>query len=198
MLNLAAATAPDWAERALRHLPEILLDHAHCEKKAASTAVGLLFRYPEHGPLLVPLSRLGREELGHFEEVLGHLGDRGVPFARLPPSPYAASLCRVIRGREPDRVIDTLLCCALIEARSCERLRLLGAALEARGDEPVLARLYRGLVASEARHHQAYVDMALSLGVVPAPRLRARLGEIARHEAQVLAEAPRTPRLHNG
>jgi tRNA 2-(methylsulfanyl)-N6-isopentenyladenosine37 hydroxylase len=197
MLNLAAPTAPDWAERALRHLPEILLDHAHCEKKAASTAVGLLFRYPEHGALLVPLTRLAREELGHFEEVLGHLAERGVRFDRQLPSPYAGELCRVIRTSEPRKVIDTLLCCALIEARSCERMKLLCEALEARGDEPVLARLYRGLLAAEARHHQSYVDLALSLGLLPEAQVRARLLEIARHEAQVIAAAPREPRLHN-
>lgn len=198
MLNLASATAPDWAERALAQLPETLLDHAHCEKKAASTAVGFLFRYAEHQALMVPLSRLAREELGHFEEVLAHLAARGIAFERRHPSLYAAELCRIIRSSEPRKVIDTLLCCALIEARSCERMKLFAEALEARGDEPALARLYRGLLAAEARHQRAYVDMALSLQLMPEDKVRARLGEIARHEAQVIAQLPKGPRLHDG
>src|SRR5438046_481920 len=119
MLNLAAATAADWTVRAMAHLDLILLDHAHCEKKAAATALGLIFRYPEHPALMAPLSRLAREELAHFEEMLRHLSARGLTYQRLPPSPYAAELCRVIRTSEPRKLIDTLLCCALIEARSC-------------------------------------------------------------------------------
>jgi len=190
MLNLASSTDPGWVTRALDHLDEVLIDHAHCEKKAASTAVSLLFRYPEHGSLLHPLTELAREELLHFEILLTRLADRGVEFRRQAPSPYASELMKAIRQGEPARAIDTFLCLALIEARSCERMKILGGAVE---DAP-LRELYTSLLASEARHHQAYVDLALLFG--SAAEVRSRLEELARHEAAVLAEVPPMPRMH--
>jgi tRNA-(ms[2]io[6]A)-hydroxylase len=177
-------------------MPDMLIDHAHCEKKAASTAVGLIFRYPHHGALMVPLSRLAREELAHFEQVLEILRRREIPFRRMRPSPYAGRLMEVVGEREPDRVLDTLLCCSLIEARSCERMQLLAGALVDR--DPELATLYRGLLASEARHHDTYVDLARAVGAADEEALRERLDRIARHEAAVMADAPWVPRLHNG
>ena len=190
MLSLRSATDEAWLARALAHLDEILLDHAHCEKKAASSAVSLLFKYAEREELLAPLSRLAREELAHFEEVLAVLTARGIRFRHQVPSPYAAELLRAVRTQEPERLVDTLLCSALIEARSCERMRLLAGAL----DDPALAALYRGLLAAEARHHQTYVDLATR--VAPEPQVRARLRALAAHEASVLAAAPPLARLH--
>ncbi len=190
MLSLAAPTGPGWVERALGRLDEILIDHAHCEKKAASTALALLFRYPEHGFLQAPLSRLAREELRHFEEVLRELERRGLAFRRLRPSPYAGRLFEAVRTAEPARLLDTLLCCALIEARSCERFRLLAEAVA----ERALAGFYRGLLAAEARHHGEYV--ALARRVAPEEEVRARLAELAAHEAVVLSEAPPWARIH--
>ena len=190
MLSLASTTDRAWVERARAHLDEILVDHAHCEKKAASTAVSLLFKYAERGELLATLSQLAREELGHFETVLGHLAARGVAFRHQVPSPYAGQLMKAVRAREPGRLVDTLLCSALIEARSCERMRLLAAAL----DDPALAGLYRGLLAAEARHHESYV--ALARAVAPEAHVRMRLRELALHEAAVLASAPPIARLH--
>jgi tRNA-(ms[2]io[6]A)-hydroxylase len=190
VLGLASATGPDWVARALAHLDEILVDHAHCEKKAASTAVSLLFKYPEAEPLLVPLAQLAREELEHFEAVLAQLAARGIAFRHQMPSPYAARLRTAVRPVEPAALVDTLLCAALIEARSCERMRLLAEAL---GTSPV-GELYRGLLASEARHHRCYVDLAEQLA--PAPEVRARLGTLAAHEAAVLAAVPPLARLH--
>lgn len=191
MLSLVARTAASWTQRALSHLDELLLDHAHCEKKAAGMAVQLVFRYPEHGFLLAPLSRLAREELAHFEEVLRELERRGVAFRRQRPSPYAGRLRAAVRPEEPGHLVDTLLCCALIEARSCERFQLLAEAV----DDAGLAAFYRGLLAAEARHHGVYLELAAELG--PRDELRARLEELARHEAAVLAEAPPEPRMHN-
>lgn len=195
MLHLASTTPPAWADRALAHLDEILLDHAHCEKKAASTAISLIFRYPERPSLMIPLSRLAREELAHFEEVVGHLRRRGREFQRQRPSPYAARLLEIARTPPDLRLVDTLLCCALIEARSCERMACLADALAA--PEPELARLYRGLLASEARHFDTYVDLARDLEIVAEAELRARLAEVADHEAAVIARAPDEPRMHN-
>src|SRR2546425_12832657 len=129
MLSLASTSDRAWVQRACANLDEILLDHAHCEKKAASTAVSLLFKYAERRELLAPLARLAREELGHFEEVLGHLAARGIAMRHQRPSPYAGDLMRAIRAREPDRLVDTLLCAALIETRSCERMRPHAGAL---------------------------------------------------------------------
>jgi tRNA-(ms[2]io[6]A)-hydroxylase len=190
MLNLAAPSDPRWLARARAGMDEVLLDHAHCEKKAASTALSLVFRYPERPGLAAALAALAREELGHFEQVLGCLAARGVPFRHQVPSPYAAGLMKAVRVAEPARLVDTLLCMALIEARSCERLGLLADAL----DDTALAALYRGLVASEARHHETYVRLAA--GVAPDTDVRARFRELARPEAAVLAAAPPLARLH--
>ncbi len=193
MLHLASTSDPAWTRRALANIDEILLDHAHCEKKAASTALSLIFRYPERPSLMLPLSRLAREELAHFEEVVAILRRRGLEFRRQRPSPYAAELMKIVRKGEPLRLLDTLLCCALIEARSCERMQLLAESLE----EPGLARLYRGLLASEARHFNTYVELARALELVPEEALRRRLDEVAAHEAEVVAAAPDEPRMHN-
>jgi tRNA-(ms[2]io[6]A)-hydroxylase len=192
MLHLAYATPPGWADRVLPHLDEVLIDHAHCEKRAASTAIGLIFRYPEHPSLAIPLSRLAREELSHFEEVIEAMARRGLGFRRIPPAPYAARLTAVVRDDEPRRAVDTLLCCALIEARSCERMQLLAERL----DDADLAKLYRGLLAAEARHFETYVDLARGLRLVPDDEIRRRLDEIAAHEAEVVRTAPPEPRLH--
>ncbi len=188
VLNLAEPTDPAWIQRALADLDAVLLDHAHAEKKAASAALTLIFRYPERSELLRPLSELAREELEHFEAALGHLERRGVGFTRQKPSPYAGRLQEAVRTAEPGRLVDTLLCCALIEARSCERFQILADRVE----DPELAAFYRELLASEARHHGVYADLARKVD----PDAPARLRELARHEADVLAQAPGWARLH--
>lgn len=191
MLNLAAPTRPDWIDEARSDIDTVLLDHAHCEKKAASTAMNLIFRYVEEPWLMAPLSALAREELAHFELMLKVLEGRGVGFRRIEPSPYAARLLGAVRREEPLRLLDTLLCCSLIEARSCERMKLLADNLA----DPSLTGLYRSLLASEARHHHGYVEMATShfgRAVV-----RARLAELAAHEAGVLQTPGPEPRMHS-
>lgn len=190
MLNLRADTDSDWVARAVEHIDDVLLDHAHCEKKAASTAINLIFRYPDHTAFLRPLSELAREELEHFELVLDHIEARGRRYERLRPSPYAGRLLSIVRPEEPARLLDTLLCCALIEARSCERMKLLSeAAVDAS-----LRDLYRGLLASEARHHRLYFDLACA--VFPTDAVRARLHDIAEHEATVIAVPAGFTRMH--
>jgi tRNA-(ms[2]io[6]A)-hydroxylase len=191
MLKLASETPPGWAERAAANLDEILLDHAHCEKKAAGLAVTLIFQYPGHAELMAPLSALAREELAHFEEVLRQLELRGLAFGRQRPSPYPGRLRSIVSKQEPDRLLDMLLCSAVIEARSCERLGLLAEALP----DPKLAGFYRGLRAAEARHHGVYVDLACS--VAGRDKTLARLDEFTEHEARVIESGPTEPRLHN-
>lgn len=194
MLHLAQPTRPGWAAYAVAHLEEILLDHAHCEKKAASTAVGLMFRYEERPELQTPLSQLAREELAHYEEVIERLGERGIPFRRLPAGGYAAGLHEAVRKQEPYRLLDNLLTCAIIEARSCERMQLLGEELMAH--DPDLGKLYSGLLAAEARHFRRYVELAELC--FDQQQVQARLTELAAHEADVIARLPVEPRLHCG
>jgi tRNA-(ms[2]io[6]A)-hydroxylase len=196
VLHLASRTDPGWGDRALSHLDEVLLDHAHCEKRAASTAIGLVFRYPAHPRLALPLARLAREELEHFERVVGHVRRRGREFGRLPASPYAAALMTAVAKDEPFRAVETLLACALIEARSCERMQTLAHALERSGVDPELGALYRDLLACEARHHHDYVELARDLEIVPRADVDARLQRLAAHEAEVVAAAPAMARLH--
>jgi tRNA-(ms[2]io[6]A)-hydroxylase len=195
VLHLAAPTDPAWVHAALADLPSLLLDHAHCEKKAASTAMNLIFRYVEDEGLMQPLSALAREELAHFELMLGVLRERGLSFTRLEPSAYAPGLLAAARKDEPHRLLDTLLCCALIEARSCERMKLLSEALGPAG-EPRLAALYTSLLASEARHFHGYVELATArygrAAVVE------RLEVLAAHEAALLVHPEARPvRMHS-
>ncbi len=200
MLHLHTRTEPAWGEAALGHLREILLDHAHCEKKAASTAIGLMFRYPDRPTLAIPLAQLAREELEHFEQVTVLMRARGGELARQTPSPYAAELLAGCRTHEPSRAVDTLLCCSLIEARSCDRMQVLHRALVTACNakhpdvDDALVELYESLLACEARHHGAYVELARTLG--DRAEVDRRLDELAAHEARVLAGAPQMARLH--
>jgi len=191
MLNLAEETKPEWVERAVHALDEVLLDHAHCEKKAAGGALRLLFSYPDQDFLQDQLAELAKEELTHFQQLLGLLERRGIRFERQKPSRYASKLHALVRPREPHRLTDLLLTCALIEARSCERMKLLS---EAPIDEELRA-FYKDLLASEARHHQVYVELACQ--VEPEDRVRARLVELARDEAKILETSGPEPRLHS-
>lgn len=191
MLRLQSDTPAAWVAHTVEpNLATILVDHAHCEKKAASTAIALLFRYPNRAPLLRPLSELAREELEHFELLLTLLGERGIPFERQEPSPYARGLYEAVRKEEPARLLDTLLVCALIEARSCERMKLLSENLA----DPALASFYGDLLASEARHFSTYVQLASHW--FDRSEIEQRLEQLAAHEAQVLTRDPGEPRLH--
>ncbi|MFO0726806.1 MAG: tRNA isopentenyl-2-thiomethyl-A-37 hydroxylase MiaE [Myxococcota bacterium] len=194
MLHLLGKTHPDWAEMAANNLDLILVDHAHLEKKAAANALALLFRYPEHVGILQPLSELAREELVHFELVLSHLISRGIRFERIHPCPYAGRLHTVMAKNDPERMLDTLLVAAVIEARSAERMRLLADRLAEKSAADAVVRLYRGLLAAEARHHVLFVELAES--IFPADRVRKRLEEVAAHEASILEFRPDEPRLH--
>lgn len=154
---LGCATPDSWIEMARdpANLELLLTDHAHCEKKAASTAMTLIFRYVDRPELLNKMSRLVREELIHFEQVLGIMSARGLRFGHLSSSRYASGLHGHIRTSEPQRLIDILIVGAFIEARSCERFAALAPYLD---DE--LAKFYRSLLRSEGRHYQDYLKLA--------------------------------------
>src|SRR6187455_2731056 len=126
---LKAPTPRSWVDAAVADLPTLLVDHANCEKKAASTAMALIFAYPEDRALSVALSRLAREELKHFEQVERLMRKLDVPYQRMKPGRYASELRKLVRNHEPKRKLDLMVVHALIEARSCERFRLLAKKL---------------------------------------------------------------------
>jgi tRNA 2-(methylsulfanyl)-N6-isopentenyladenosine37 hydroxylase len=192
VLHLASDTPASWLPRALDALDEVLLDHAHCEKKAAGAAIKLLFSYPHHRFLQEPLAELAREELEHFQQVLAVLDRRGVRYATLKPSPYGMALHGCVRRDEPDRLLDVLLIAALIEARSCERFQILAEGIA----EPELAALYRSLLAGEARHHGLYLSLADEL--VGRDVREARLARLAANEAEIVGRPCEWVRLHAG
>jgi tRNA-(ms[2]io[6]A)-hydroxylase len=187
---LLAATPAAWVAEASARWQELLLDHANCEKKAASTALALMFAYPEDRPLALALARLAREELRHFEQVLRVMNELGVPFARQRPGRYAHGLRGVLRTSDPGRKLDLLLMSALIEARSAERFVLLAPHL------PVpLARMYADLAVSEARHYELYVGFAQS---TDSHGWRARLETLAAREAELATAPDPVLRFHSG
>lgn len=192
VLHLVSPTSSEWLDRARSDLDELLLDHAHCEKKAAGAAVKLLFSYPHHRFLQEPLAELAEEELEHFRQVLAHLDSRGIRYETIRPGPYGMALRALVRRDEPERLVDMLLVSALIEARSCERFRLLA---EGVGDTE-LASFYESLLACEARHHRVYVDLASRL--IPREALEVRLRELAEREAEIIGLPFDRVRMHAG
>ena len=199
MQPLLAATPEAWVHEAVRRWPELLADHANCEKKAASTALALMFAYPEDRALATRLSKLAREELRHFEQVDELMRDRGVAYLRRKPGRYASRLRAELMTSEPHRKLDLLLAGALIEARSCERFRLLGGLPTDRGLPAPVAALYARLEASEARHFELYLKLAdqharaNDLG-----DWQPRLAAIAAIEAELVTTPDPEFRFHSG
>ena len=191
MLSLHSETSPRWLDQVHQHLDEILIDHAHCEKKAAGTAMNLIFAYVEHEDLCREMVEIVNEELEHFEMVLDLLKSRGIAFRRLKPSNYGRQLNDLVRKLEPQRAIDRLLVAGLIEARSCERFDLLRKHIE----DAELADFYGSLFESEARHHSTYVRLARNFG--SDQTIERRLGELAEAEAAIIHEGDVLPRMHS-
>ena len=149
---LAGPSSSQWVEQAIARPDLVLIDHAHCERKAAGVALQLMFRYPSDAELGGLLSALAREELEHFEQVLALLQRRGIPLKPLPAPGYGSSLSALVRKGEPQRMLDSFLVAGLIEARSHERMALLAA----HSPDAELRELYGELLASEARHFGLY------------------------------------------
>ncbi|MDX1515559.1 MAG: tRNA-(ms[2]io[6]A)-hydroxylase [Woeseiaceae bacterium] len=190
---LRVPTPEAWLDIAVVRIPELLLDHANCELKAASTALGFLYRYADRDALAQRMSRLAREELRHFEQVRTIMTDMGLPFSRLSASRYAGSLRSRVRDTEPDKLTDLLLTGALIEARSCERFARLAPRLPAK-----LGRFYAGLLASEARHFEHYIAFARSQAGAAGGDVDARLDELLDVEAGLVTRPDTQFRFHSG
>lgn len=190
---LDVATPDAWISQARARIPELLLDHANCELKAASTALGFLYRYPDRAGLAQRMSRLAREELRHFEQVRSIMQSMGVAFDRLTASRYAGELRNAIRDHEPHKLLDLLLVSALIEARSCERFAKLAPHLP-----PKLGRFYNGLLASEARHFEHYIAFANSECGISDQDVAMRLDELKQLEARLITDSDPQFRFHSG
>lgn len=191
MLSLHSTSSDRWLAQVDAHLDEILIDHAHCEKKAAGCAMNLLFAYVENEDLAREMTQIVQEELTHFHQVLDLLKRRGIRFRRLAPSNYGRKLNDLVRKFEPQRAIDRLLVAGLIEARSCERFDLLRRHVPDRE----LADFYDSLFESEARHHSTYVRLAKDFA--DEETVQRRLAELAAEEARIIEQGDDRPRMHS-
>jgi tRNA-(ms[2]io[6]A)-hydroxylase len=192
MLCLKVPTDAAWAEAAMRDLDAVLVDHAHCEMKAASNALSLAARHPGDAELARALTDLAREEIDHFQRVLAMLVERQVTLGPPPVDAYAAEL-RKAAGELPrerangSTLVDRLLVGALIEARSCERFKLLADATAKEPGREAEHALWSELLAAEARHYRTFVDLAARAADGDRPRVEARLEALAVAEAKIVA-----------
>ncbi|MCW4151757.1 tRNA-(ms[2]io[6]A)-hydroxylase [Halomonas sp. 18H] len=187
---LACPTPAAWVDWALENPETLLIDHAQCEKKAASTAMSLLYRYVDDSELLTKMARLAREELLHFEQVVKLMEGRGITYRPIGAARYAEGLRRHVRSQEPQRLVDVLIVGAIIEARSCERFARLIPYLD---DE--LAKFYRGLVKSEGRHYEDYLMLAERLSHQP---IEERVAFLVAREAELITTPDTEFRFHSG
>jgi tRNA-(ms[2]io[6]A)-hydroxylase len=183
MLRLRCDTPRAWLDHALTHLDEVLEDHAHCEKKAASTALSLLSSFPDRPELAGPMAALAEEEAGHLRRVVEALHKRGRTLGRDPGDPYVHGLLEFVKGGK-DRLLDRLLVSACIEARSCERLKLLADHVT----DPELKAMYAEFFAAEAGHFRMFTDLAGKL--CGAEAARQRLDELLDEEARIVTSLP--------
>ena len=162
MLGLKLLTDPRWANVAKKNIEEILTDHAYCEQKAASTAISMIIGFPQFPELVAAMTDLAQEEMSHFKMVHDLILERGLVLGRERKDPYVIQLRSFVPkgGSKTDHLVHKLLCAALIEARSCERFRILSEELE----DPKLRKFYRKLMISEANHYTLFLKFALDFG----------------------------------
>ncbi|WP_020409384.1 tRNA-(ms[2]io[6]A)-hydroxylase [Hahella ganghwensis] len=194
---LGCKTPVAWLEMAAGRLPELLVDHAQCEKKAASSAMQLMFRYPDDEEMAKRMSKLAREELRHFEQVLKLMQARGVRDQKQTAARYAAGLREHVRKGEPQKLVDMLIIGAFIEARSCERFAGLIPYLESQDME--LAQFYRGLLESEGRHYQNYLKLAEGrFNKASGEDFAVRVEYFRKVEAELISSPDSEFRFHSG
>ena len=187
---LACETPAAWLDAAVNNQSLLLIDHANCEKKAAATAMHLMYRYTSKTDLLQKMSQLAREELLHFQQVVELMAQREVRYVRLSPARYAGGMRQHIATGGNEQLTDTLIVGAFIEARSCERFALLAPLLDAE-----LGRFYKSLLRSEARHYQDYLALAQLYSKHP---VAARVREFAAVEAELINSEDSEFRFHSG
>ncbi len=187
---LLCETPRAWLDNALNNQALMLIDHANCEKKAASTAMNLLYRYVEHPELLDKMSRLAREELRHFEQVVAIMQERGIKYKQIAAARYAGELSKLIRTFEPARLVDTLIMGAIIEARSCERFAKIAPELD-----QSLQTFYTSLLKSESRHFRDYLALAQNASSEP---IDDRVRVFLEKEKQLIQDEDTTFRFHSG
>ncbi len=183
-------TDPRWTRAALADMDAVLIDHAHCEKKAAASAMMLVSTYPQHDELVRKLSGLAVEELRHFRQVHQRIIARGLSLTRDHGDPYAKALLGVVRTSDQERLTDRLLISGLIEARSHERLQLLADALE----DQELSEFYASLAKAEAGHSVLFHDLAVQYDSAEA--VEKRLDELVRLESLLVGTLPVEARIH--
>lgn len=189
---LPNATPDAWINHAVANIPTLLIDHANCEKKAASTAINIIYRYAAHHKLCQSMSRLAREELRHFEQVAKLMKQRGIAHVELTASRYAGGLIAHCRRDDPNRLVDILIVGALIEARSCERFAALIPHLD-----PELAAFYQSLLKSEARHFEHYLEFAAQYAN-SATEVDSRISHFRQIEADLIVTPDVEFRFHSG
>jgi len=188
---LGARTTRSWVDAAIANLPLIIQDHANCEKKAAGTAMNLMFRYEFSYDLQCKLAQLIREEMLHYEQVLGIMNDRGQDWQYLSAGRYAKGMLKHKRTYEPAAMVDVLIIGAFIEARSCERFAALAEVI----DDERLAKYYRYLLKSESRHFEDYLALAQSLSE---ERIDERVAFFKEVEAELISSPDTELRFHSG
>ena len=190
---LRAPTPASWIARACESPAVLLIDHANCEKKAASPALALMFAYAEDFFLTDKMSRLAREELRHYEQVAKLIKSLGIEPQRLAPGRYAERLRRLVAKSEPQREVDLMVCGAFIEARSCERFEALGPAIGGPAGE-----LFAGLHAAESRHYKLYLELARRASDRAGMELQPRIDAFAQLEAELIKGPDELFRFHSG
>ncbi|PTQ90360.1 tRNA-(ms[2]io[6]A)-hydroxylase [Agitococcus lubricus] len=187
---LACSTPQAWIDAAIQDIPLLLQDHANCEKKAAGTAVNLLFRYNDKLPLQEQLAQLAREELLHYEQVMAIMSKRGIGYLPISPARYAAGMRQHVRTYEPQHLVDILIVGAFVEARSCERFAAIAPFLD---DE--LKKFYTFLLKSEARHFEYYLSLAAHYSPEP---IEERVTFFRQVEADLIMRPDTELRFHSG
>ena len=189
---LPCRTPDRWIENALENPTLMLIDHANCEKKAANTALSLINRYTDNFELLNKMSRLAREEMRHFEQVIGIMKRRNIAYKHVTASRYATGLRDLARNSDPEKLIDVLLIGAFIEARSCERFARLAPHLDAE-----LEKFYNSLLKSESRHYQDYLKLAKTVAS-STDEVEKRISLIAQRERELIESPDTAFRFHSG